>query len=179
MVGAAVTAQAAAVQRANHTGMQSARTISDFAAAADARIAAQKRVANGLASLAGVGGTVPRSRFSNMSGSYWQSVANQAAMLALTAPDPDTLLVVFWLDDSVISGFSTRSHSPTGRASKKMQRERYSHRACFARAAATHATMLHGGSLPATHGARGPLEHGSTPGAHRRGADASEDVGVE
>lgn len=40
-----------ATQRANHTGTQLAATISDFAGAADARISAQKGVANGVATL--------------------------------------------------------------------------------------------------------------------------------
>jgi hypothetical protein len=35
-------------QRSNHTGTQAASTISDFTTAADARIAIQKGVANGL-----------------------------------------------------------------------------------------------------------------------------------
>lgn len=38
-------------QRANHTGTQAASTINDFAAAADARITAQKAAPNGLATL--------------------------------------------------------------------------------------------------------------------------------
>lgn len=38
--GSAAAAQAAAVQRANHTGTQLASTVSDFSTAADARIAA-------------------------------------------------------------------------------------------------------------------------------------------
>ena len=38
-------------QRSNHTGTQPASTISDFATAVDARVAIQKGVANGLATL--------------------------------------------------------------------------------------------------------------------------------
>jgi hypothetical protein len=47
--------QGYAVQRANHTGLQLAATISDFSTAVDARITAQKGVALGLASLDGSG----------------------------------------------------------------------------------------------------------------------------
>ncbi len=43
--------QAYAIQRSNHTGTQTASTISDFSTAADARITAQKGAANGLATL--------------------------------------------------------------------------------------------------------------------------------
>jgi hypothetical protein len=50
--------QAFAIQRGNHTGTQAASTISDFSAAADARIAAQRGVANGVAALDS-GGKVP------------------------------------------------------------------------------------------------------------------------
>jgi stage V sporulation protein SpoVS/hydrogenase maturation factor len=41
------------LSRANHTGTQTAATISDFSSAADARIAIQKAAANGLATLDG------------------------------------------------------------------------------------------------------------------------------
>lgn len=55
---AIVTASTADRARANHTGTQAAVTIADFAAAADARITAQKGAPSGLAPL-NPGGTVP------------------------------------------------------------------------------------------------------------------------
>lgn len=57
-------AKAFSIQRANHTGTQTASTISDFSSAADARIAAQRGAADGVASLDS-GGKVPASQLPN------------------------------------------------------------------------------------------------------------------
>jgi hypothetical protein len=70
--------------RANHTGTQLAPTISDFATAADARIAIQKGAANGLTPL-GNDGKIASSYLPAIAITDTFPVASQAAMLALTA----------------------------------------------------------------------------------------------
>lgn len=111
--GAAVAAQSAAATDATTKVASEATARSS----ADALLIplTQKGAANGVATLDGstkipVGqvppldaaqittGVLSRSRIPNISGSFWQTVANQAAMLALTAPDADTLLIVFRTD---------------------------------------------------------------------------------
>jgi hypothetical protein len=71
-------------QRANHTGTQPASTISDFATAVDARVAIQKGVANGLATL-GSDNKIPTAQLPALAITDTFVVASQAAMLALTA----------------------------------------------------------------------------------------------
>ena len=71
-------------QRSNHTGTQLASTISDFATAADARIAIQKGVANGLATL-GSDNKIPTAQLPALAITETFVVASQVAMLALTA----------------------------------------------------------------------------------------------
>lgn len=66
--------------RANHTGTQVAATISDFSTAADARITAQKAVANGVASLDS-GGKVPSAQLP----AYVDDVLEYANLAALPA----------------------------------------------------------------------------------------------
>lgn len=73
-----------ATQRANHTGTQPSSTISDFSAAADARIAAQKAAVSGLASL-DANGLVPVSQIPALHVNNVFTAASQAAMLALSA----------------------------------------------------------------------------------------------
>nr|MDP9167826.1 hypothetical protein [Actinomycetota bacterium] len=58
---------------------------------------AQKGAASGVASLNG-SGLVPRAQLPNITATLAQTVANQAAMLALVPPDADTMLVVFRTD---------------------------------------------------------------------------------
>ena len=70
--------------RANHTGTQLASTVSDFATAVDARVAIQKGVANGLATL-GSDNKIPTSQLPALAITDTFVVASQAAMLALTA----------------------------------------------------------------------------------------------
>jgi hypothetical protein len=70
--------------RANHTGTQLASTISDFPTAVDARVAIQKGVANGLATL-GSDNKVPSAQLPAIAITDTFPVASQAAMLALTA----------------------------------------------------------------------------------------------
>lgn len=80
--------QAAAIQRSNHTGTQTASTISDFSTAADARISAQKAQNNGLATLDS-GGKVPTSQLPAIAITSTFVVNSQAAQLALTAEEGD------------------------------------------------------------------------------------------
>ena len=70
--------------RANHTGTQPASTISDFPTAVDARVAIQKGVANGLATL-GSDNKIPSAQLPAIAITDTFPVASQAAMLALTA----------------------------------------------------------------------------------------------
>ena len=70
--------------RANHTGTQPASTISDLPTAVDARVAIQKGVANGLATL-GSDNKVPSAQLPAIAITDTFPVASQAAMLALTA----------------------------------------------------------------------------------------------
>jgi hypothetical protein len=68
--------------RANHTGTQLASTISDFSSAADARIAAQKGVANGIAELDS-GGKVPLSQLPSSIMNYlgvWNASTNSPVL---------------------------------------------------------------------------------------------------
>jgi parallel beta-helix repeat protein len=71
-------------QRANHTGTQPSSTISDFPTAVDARVAIQKGVANGIATL-GSDNKVPSAQLPAIAITDTFVVASQAAMLALTA----------------------------------------------------------------------------------------------
>jgi len=75
---------AASRQRSNHTGTQPASTISDFATAVDGRVAIQKGVANGLATL-GSDNKIPSAQLPAIAITDTFPVASQAAMLALTA----------------------------------------------------------------------------------------------
>jgi hypothetical protein len=74
--------------RANHTGTQPASTISDFSAAADARVAAAGGVS--IASLSG--GKVPSSQLPAVSLTSVQTAATQSAMLALTTQEGDVVV---------------------------------------------------------------------------------------
>lgn len=74
--------------RANHTGTQTASTISDFSSAADARISAAAGVS--VASLSG--GKVPTSQLPAIAIVDVNSVASQAAQLALTAQEGDVAI---------------------------------------------------------------------------------------
>lgn len=76
------------LNRANHTGTQTASTISDFSTAADARITAQKAAANGLATL-GADSKIPTSQLPALAITETFVVASQAAMLALSAQPGD------------------------------------------------------------------------------------------
>lgn len=89
--GAAAAAQAAAVQRANHTGTQLAATVSDFASAADARIALQRGAASGLAEL-DASGLVPTNRLPALAITSTYAVASEAAQLALVAQEGDVAI---------------------------------------------------------------------------------------
>jgi hypothetical protein len=73
-----------ATNRSNHTGTQTASTISDFDTAADARITAQKGAANGLAAL-GADSKIPSSQLPAIAITNTFVVASQAEMLALSA----------------------------------------------------------------------------------------------
>jgi parallel beta-helix repeat protein len=75
---------AASRQRSNHTGTQTSSTISDFATAADARIAVQKGFANGVATLDS-NAKIPTAQLPALAITDTFPVASQAAMLALTA----------------------------------------------------------------------------------------------
>lgn len=77
-----------ATARANHTGTQTASTISDFSTAADARITAQKGVASGLATLDG-SGLIPTNQLPAIAITSTFVVASQAAQLALSAQEGD------------------------------------------------------------------------------------------
>lgn len=74
--------------RTNHTGTQTASTISDFSTAADARITAQKAQNSGLASLDS-GGKVPTSQLPAIVLTDVFVVVSEAAQLALTAEEGD------------------------------------------------------------------------------------------
>lgn len=76
------------LDRANHTGTQTASTISDFSSSADARISAQKAQANGLATLDG-SGVIPTSQLPALAITQTFVVNSQAAQLALTAQEGD------------------------------------------------------------------------------------------
>lgn len=73
-----------ATNRDNHTGTQTAATISDFSTAADARITAQKGAANGLATL-GADAKIPSNQLPAIAITNTFVVNSQAAMLALAA----------------------------------------------------------------------------------------------
>jgi len=88
-VAAASTADRA---RANHTGTQTASTISDFDAAADARIAAVKGQPSGLATLT-AGGKLAPSQVPAIAVTETFPVASQAAMLALSAAEQGDVAV--------------------------------------------------------------------------------------
>lgn len=74
--------------RANHTGTQTASTISDFSSASDARISAASGVS--IASL--VGGVVPTSQIPSIAISEVFTVASQAAQLALSTQTGDIVI---------------------------------------------------------------------------------------
>jgi len=74
--------------RANHTGTQTASTVSDFDTAADARISAQKAAANGLATL-DAGSKIPSSQLPAIALTDVNVVANESAQLALTVQEGD------------------------------------------------------------------------------------------
>lgn len=90
-VGGATAAQLR--DRATHTGTQLASTISDFNTAADARIAAQKGVAGGLATL-DAGGKVPVAQIPATALPQVYVVANTAARLALTVQEGDEAIQI-------------------------------------------------------------------------------------
>ena len=79
------------LNRTNHTGTQTASTISDFSTAADARITAQKGVANGLATL-GADSKIPTSQIPALALTDVNVVASQAAQLALTTEEGDVVI---------------------------------------------------------------------------------------
>jgi len=74
--------------RANHTGTQTAATISDFSTAADARITAAAGVS--IATL--VTGKIPSSQIPAVSLVTVQTAASQVAQLALTAQEGDVVV---------------------------------------------------------------------------------------
>jgi hypothetical protein len=76
------------LSRANHTGTQTASTISDFSTAADARITAA--VGSTIASLSG--GKVPTSQLPAVGLVTVQTAASQAAQLALTTQEGDVVV---------------------------------------------------------------------------------------
>lgn len=80
-----------ATQRSNHTGTQTAATISDFSSAADARITIQKAAANGLATLGG-DSKIPSSQLPAIALTDVSVVASQVAQLALTAQEGDVVV---------------------------------------------------------------------------------------
>lgn len=86
--GAAASAQSYSIQRTNHTGTQTASTVSDFATAVAAVIAAAEGIANGIATLDSTGkltaAQIPAIALTNTT-----VVSSQAAMLALTAQPGD------------------------------------------------------------------------------------------
>lgn len=87
--------------RANHTGTQAASTISDFAAAADARIAAQKAVANGLATLDALGAIPPeqidlKNQGATASGSITTTSTTDVLMTGMTTTPPAGTYVVLF-----------------------------------------------------------------------------------
>jgi Pectate lyase superfamily protein len=73
-----------ATNRSNHTGTQTASTISDFNTAADARTTAQKGAANGIATL-GADSKIPSSQLPAIAITNTFVVGSEAAMLALSA----------------------------------------------------------------------------------------------
>lgn len=80
-----------AVSRSNHTGTQTASTISDFNTSVDARISAQKAQNNGLATL-GSDGKIPQGQLPAITIGESFPVASQSAMLALTAQIGDVAI---------------------------------------------------------------------------------------
>lgn len=80
-----------ATNRANHTGTQTASTISDFTTAVNSRIASQKGQPNGLATLDS-GGKIPSDQIPPVAMTQTHVVASQAAMLALTAQEGDVAI---------------------------------------------------------------------------------------
>lgn len=80
-----------ATARANHTGTQTASTISDFNTAADARITVQKGANSGLATLDS-SGKIPSSQLSPIAITDTFVVGSQAAMLALAATTGDVAI---------------------------------------------------------------------------------------
>lgn len=76
------------LSRANHTGTQTASTISDFSTAADARISAAAGTT--LATLSG--GKVPTTQLPAIAMTNVNSVSSQAAQLALTAQEGDVAI---------------------------------------------------------------------------------------
>lgn len=78
----------ALLARANHTGSQTASTISDFSTASDARIAAAAGVS--VASLSG--GKVPTSQIPALALVTVQTAVSQAAQLALTTQEGDVVV---------------------------------------------------------------------------------------
>jgi hypothetical protein len=85
---AQATANTADRARANHTGTQLASTVSDFAAAADARIAAAEGVS--IASL--VSGKVPSAQIPAIGLVSVQTAASEVAMLALVTQEGDVVV---------------------------------------------------------------------------------------
>lgn len=90
-VGLANVPNVDATSRANHTGTQIASTISDFSTAADARISAQKGVANGLATL-GSDSRIPSSQVPPIAMTDIHVVASEAAQIALSAQEGDVAI---------------------------------------------------------------------------------------
>jgi hypothetical protein len=82
------SADATLLARANHTGTQTASTISDFSAAADARITAA--AGTSIASLSG--GKIPSSQLPAVGLVTVQTAASQAAQLALTTQEGDVVV---------------------------------------------------------------------------------------
>lgn len=116
--GSAATAQAAAIaaaatDAANKVAVEAARAVAAEANKADL-----------------VSGKVPRSELPNITSVFTVSVANQAAMLALATPDPDTSIqairtdvpgTVFWLNPGLspatLGNWIADPSDPTGAAS--------------------------------------------------------------
>lgn len=82
------TASTADRNRANHTGTQTASTISDFSSAADARINAA--AGSTIATLSG--GKIPTSQIPAIALTTVQTASSQAAMLALTTQEGDVVV---------------------------------------------------------------------------------------
>jgi hypothetical protein len=109
---AAGVESAAAKARANHTGTQVAATVSDFSAASDARIAAQKGLPSGLASL-DAGTKLPVAQIPTGATGTTVALGNDARFTDARTPSNDAALAHL-AGAETISGVKNFTAQPTG-----------------------------------------------------------------